>query len=98
MISTRKPFPRSHGDFPSQRYETCAFGIFIRRQSRATSIYVAVAPFDCLKLPSHEEIRTAATVLTDDRIAELRRGLVSRELVIKRILEAAEQLRAGEHS
>jgi hypothetical protein len=49
-------------------------------------------------VPSHNEIRAAATVLTDDRIAELRRGLVSRELVIKLILEAAEQVRTEEHS
>jgi hypothetical protein len=44
-------------------------------------------------VPSLNEIRAAAIVLTEDRIADLKRGLVSRELVVKLLLEAAERAR-----
>jgi hypothetical protein len=47
-------------------------------------------------VPSLNEIRAAAAVLTDDRIADLKRGLVARELVIQLVLKAAEQARAEE--
>jgi hypothetical protein len=44
-------------------------------------------------VPSTEEIKAAAAVLTEDRITELRHGFVSREIVVKLMLEAAEDAR-----
>jgi hypothetical protein len=47
-------------------------------------------------VPSNEEIKAARAVLTDDRITELKHGLVTPELVIKLMLEAVEKIRAEE--
>ena len=46
-------------------------------------------------MPSDEEIKACRLVLTDDRIAELHRGVAVPGLVIKLMLEGAEQVRAA---
>jgi hypothetical protein len=46
-------------------------------------------------MPSDEEIRACRLVLTEDRIAELHRGLAMPEFVIKLMLEAAERVRTA---
>ena len=46
-------------------------------------------------MPSLEEIKAAKTVLTDDCIADMQRGVTSPENVIKLMLEAAEKVRSS---
>jgi hypothetical protein len=46
-------------------------------------------------MPSDKEIRSCRFVLTDDRIADLHRGMAMPEFVIKLMLEAAERVRAA---
>jgi hypothetical protein len=46
-------------------------------------------------MPSDEEIKASRLVLTDDRIADLHRGIAMPEFVTKLMLEAAEQVRAA---
>ena len=44
-------------------------------------------------MPSSAEIKAARTVLTDDCIVDMQRGVTSPENVIKLMLEAAEKVR-----
>jgi hypothetical protein len=46
-------------------------------------------------VPSYEEIKAARAVLTDDCIVDIQRGVAPAENVIKRMLEAAEKIRAS---
>jgi hypothetical protein len=46
-------------------------------------------------MPSDEEIKASRLVLTDDRIADLHRGVAMPEFVIKLMLEAAERVRVA---
>ena len=46
-------------------------------------------------MPSSEEIKAARSVLTDDRIVDMQRGITSPENVIKLMLEAAETVRSS---
>ena len=46
-------------------------------------------------MPSHEEIKAARAVLTDDCIVDIKRGVASPENVIKLMLEAAEKVRSS---
>ena len=46
-------------------------------------------------MPSSEEIKAASSVLTDDRIVDMQRGITSPENVIKLMLEAAEKVRSS---
>lgn len=45
-------------------------------------------------MPTHEEIKAARAILTDDRIVELKQGLVNPGLITKLMLEAAERVRS----
>jgi hypothetical protein len=47
-------------------------------------------------VPSNEEIKAARAVLTDERITELKQGLVTPESLIKLMLEAVVKVRAEE--
>ena len=47
-------------------------------------------------MPSNEEIKAARTVLTDDCIVDLKRGIAAAENVIKLMLEAAEKVRSAD--
>jgi hypothetical protein len=54
------------------------------------------APIDReIAVPSHEEIKAARAVLTDDCIVDIKRGVASPENVIKLMLEAAEKVRSS---
>jgi hypothetical protein len=48
-----------------------------------------------IAVPSSEEIEAARSVLTDDRIVDMQRGITSPENVIKLMLEAAEKVRSS---
>jgi hypothetical protein len=48
-----------------------------------------------IAVPSSEEIKAASSVLTDDRIVDMQRGITSPENVIKLMLEAAEKVRSS---
>jgi hypothetical protein len=48
-----------------------------------------------IAVPSNEEIKAARTVLTDDCIVDLKRGIAAAENVIKLMLEAAEKVRSA---
>ena len=49
-----------------------------------------------IAVPSNEEIKAARTVLTDDCIVDLKRGIAAAENVIKLMLEAAEKVRSAD--
>jgi hypothetical protein len=54
------------------------------------------APIDReIAVPSHEEIKAARAVLTDDCIVHITRGVASPENVIKLMLEAVEKIRSS---
>ena len=87
-------FKRHNQKQPSQGELTEAIGSGSVFSGSGRATLTREGPRKRAIVPSPEEIRAAAAVLTEDRIAELRRGFVSRELVVKLMLEAAEEVRA----